>query len=59
MGHHRQLAAILFTDIDGYADLMQQQEQQAAGLRNRHREVLQQEHQQHNGRIVQDMATAR
>jgi adenylate cyclase len=54
MAHHRQLAAILFTDIDGYAALVQQHEQQAALLRNRHRDILQKEHQQHHGSIIQN-----
>ncbi|SFU80491.1 adenylate/guanylate cyclase domain-containing protein [Pontibacter akesuensis] len=53
MSHHRQLAAIMFTDIEGYSATMQYSEQQAIFLKNRHREVLQQEHERYNGRIVQ------
>ena len=40
MDSHRQLAAILFTDIEGYTALMQQSEQQAIELRDRHREIV-------------------
>ena len=53
MDSHRQLAAILFTDIEGYTALMQQSEQQAIELRDRHREIVQKEHRQYNGRIIQ------
>ena len=41
MSQSRQLAAIMFTDIEGYTAIMQQNEQQALSLRKRHREVLQ------------------
>jgi pentatricopeptide repeat protein len=53
MPQHRQLSAILFTDIEGYSATMQQDEQKAVNLRARHREVLQQAHQQFNGRVIQ------
>ena len=53
MSQSRQLAAIMFTDIEGYTAIMQQNEQQALSLRKRHREVLQKEHTQYNGRIIQ------
>ena len=53
MSQHRQLAAILFTDIEGYTAIMQKDEQQALTLKNRHREVLQTKHKEFNGRIVQ------
>jgi len=53
MPDNRQLAALLFTDIEGYTALMQKDEQQAISLRNRHREVLQREHKQFDGQIVQ------
>jgi pentatricopeptide repeat protein len=43
----------MFTDIEGYSAIMQQNEQQALSLRQRHREVLQKEHGQYNGRIIQ------
>jgi len=44
MPHHRQLAAIMFTDIEGYTAIMQQSEQKAIDLKDRHREVLQHAH---------------
>jgi adenylate cyclase len=53
MPQHRQLAAILFTDIEGYTATMQQSEEKAVSQRNRHREVLEQGHKQFNGRIIQ------
>jgi adenylate cyclase len=53
MSQHRQLAAIMFTDIEGYTAIMQQDEQQALSIKNRHRGVLQHEHQRYNGQIVQ------
>ena len=54
MDSYRQLAAILFTDIQGYNTLMQENEQQALVLWKRHREILHTEHQKHHGRIIQD-----
>ena len=53
MLHQRQLAAIMFTDIEGYTAAMQQSESKAIELRERHREVIKQAHQEFNGRIVQ------
>ena len=53
MAQHRQLAAIMFTDIEGYTSVMQENEQQAIQWRMRHKEVLEQEHQQFYGRIIQ------
>lgn len=53
MSKRRQLAAIMFTDIEGYTAAMQQSEQKAIALRDRHREILQNEHKQFNGRIIQ------
>jgi len=49
----RQLAAILFTDIEGYTAVMQQSEEKAIALRDRHREVLQKAHAEFNGRVIQ------
>ncbi|WP_018477211.1 adenylate/guanylate cyclase domain-containing protein [Pontibacter roseus] len=43
----------MFTDIEGYTAIMQHNEQQALALKDRHRQVLQREHQLYNGRIVQ------
>src|ERR1043165_4267063 len=49
----RQLAAIMFTDIVGYTALMEQDEQLAKELRDRHRIVLQKEIPEHGGKILQ------
>ena len=53
MAQHRQLAAILFTDIEGYTAIMQRDEEQALFLKDRHRDILQQKHTEFNGRIIQ------
>jgi adenylate cyclase len=53
MAQHRQLAAILVTDIEGYTAIMQQNEQWAVVLRDQHRAILQQEHQRFEGQIIQ------
>lgn len=53
MPQRRQLAAIMFTDIEGYTSVMQENEQQALQWKNRHRKILQREHKQFNGRIIQ------
>src|SRR6476620_752738 len=53
MPHERQLAAIMFTDIEGYTALMQEDEKKAVRLRNRHRAILEKEHAYFNGRIIQ------
>src|SRR5437763_713924 len=53
MGQHRQLAAIMFTDIEGYTAIMEENEERAILLKNRHRDILQQEHAKFNGRIIQ------
>jgi adenylate cyclase len=53
MPQHRQLSAILFTDIEGYTAIMQESEQVAISMRGRHREIIQQEHQNYDGRIIQ------
>jgi len=49
----RQLSAIMFTDIVGYTSLMQGDEAKAAQVRNRHREVFQEQHEIYHGKIVQ------
>ena len=49
----RQLSAIMFTDIEGYTAMMQHNEQKAIFIRNRHREILEKDHKQFNGRIIQ------
>jgi adenylate cyclase len=53
MPQHRQLAAIMFTDIEGYTATMQRDEEQALFLKDRHRDVLQQKHTEFNGRVIQ------
>ena len=53
MPNHRQLSAIMFTDIEGYTAIMQKSEKNAIIIRDRHREVIQQEHEHFNGRIIQ------
>lgn len=49
----RQLAAIMFTDIQGYTALMQQDEKRAVGIRGRHREVFNKLTEKFNGKILQ------
>ena len=49
----RQLAAIMFTDMEGYTALMQKNEQAAVELRNRHRGVFEKTMVDHSGRIIQ------
>lgn len=53
MPQHRQLAAIMFTDIEGYTAIMQRDEERALSLKDRHREVLSEKHTECNGRIIQ------
>jgi len=53
MPQERQLAAIMFTDIEGYTSIMQENERKAVQLRNRHRGILQKEHARFDGRIIQ------
>ena len=48
----RQLFAILFTDIEGYSALVQQDEQMGLAMRKRHSEIVQKEHKQFNGRVI-------
>ncbi len=52
LGTHR-LAAIMFTDIEGYTALMQRDEEGALQLRNRHREVFNTITTQFGGKILQ------
>ena len=49
----RQLAAIMFTDIVGFSRVMQIDEEKAALLRKRHREVFRDRHERHGGKILQ------
>jgi len=47
------LAAIMFTDMVGYTAMMQENENKAKMLRDKHREVLEQMVQEHHGQILQ------
>ncbi len=49
----RQLSAIMFTDLAGYTAMMQEDEINAKGLRDRHRKILEREITDHNGKILQ------
>src|SRR5258705_12065453 len=49
----RQLAAIMFTDMEGYTALMQKNEQEAIERRNRQREVFEKATTDHGGKILQ------
>src|SRR5688500_17059837 len=53
MPESRQLAAIMFTDIEGYTATMQQDESKAIMLKDRHRLVLENEHKKFNGTVSQ------
>src|SRR4030095_395933 len=52
MPAHRQLAAMMFTDIVGYTALMQKNEQQAISLLDRHRSILEQKIHEHKGELI-------
>ena len=52
MPEHRQLAAIMFTDIVGYTALMQKNEQQAISMLDRHRFILEKKIKEHHGDMV-------
>jgi adenylate cyclase len=49
----RQLAAIMFTDMEGYTALMHKNEQGAIERRRRHREVFEKAMADHCGKIIQ------
>ena len=53
MTQHRQLAAIMFTDIEGYTALMQRDEKEAVQLRDRHRNTFEATTEAYNGKIIQ------
>ncbi|MDH3649000.1 MAG: hypothetical protein OEQ53_04915 [Saprospiraceae bacterium] len=53
MPRSRQLAAIMFTDIEGYTALMQQNEEKAIQSRARHRKVFDSITEKHKGRVLQ------
>ncbi len=49
----RQLVAIMFTDIEGYTALMQDNEEKAIQVREKHRAIFNSITEKHNGRILQ------
>ncbi len=49
----RQLAAIMFTDIQGYTALMQEDEEKTIKIRERHREVFDSTTKKYNGNVLQ------
>ncbi|WP_282136313.1 adenylate/guanylate cyclase domain-containing protein [Seonamhaeicola maritimus] len=53
MSKNRQLAAIMFTDIEGYTSLMQYDEKEAVLVRERHRTAFEMTTEAFNGRIIQ------
>ena len=53
LGSKRQLAAIMFTDIEGYTALMQQNEEKAIQVRDKHRRIFNSITEKHNGRVLQ------
>ncbi len=53
MSQSRQLSAIMFTDIEGYTAIMQKNEKAALAIKDRHRLILEREHRNFNGKIIQ------
>ncbi len=53
MSQKRLLAAIMFTDIEGYTALMQQDESRAVSFRDKHREIFDGATTQFHGEIIQ------
>ncbi len=53
MSSSRQLAAIMFTDIQGYTAIMQQDEEQAIKIRERHRDIFDSTTKKYRGKILQ------
>ncbi|MEC3908536.1 FlgO family outer membrane protein [Tamlana sp. 2201CG12-4] len=53
MPSNRQLAAIMFTDIEGYTSLMQQDEGEAVLIRTRHRTTFEMTTEAYDGKIIQ------
>lgn len=50
---YRQLLAVMFTDIVGYSAMMNENEKQAAKVRNIHREIFTKYHKTYNGNLIQ------
>lgn len=53
MSTNRHLAAIMFTDIEGYTSLMQHNEKEAVQMRERHRNTFEMTTEAYNGKIIQ------
>ncbi len=53
MAHIRRLAAIMFTDIEGYTAIMQRSESEAIRIRQRHRQVFESLTSEFGGKIIQ------
>ena len=53
MSLDRQLVAIMFTDIEGYTSLMQQDEDNAMRIRNKHREIFNKVTKKYHGELIQ------
>lgn len=53
MGAERQLAAVMFTDMEGFTALMQSDEQLALAKRDKYTSVVQERHEAYGGAIVQ------
>ena len=53
MNRSRQLAAIMFTDMQGYTALMQQNEEKAIEAREKHRKIFNTSTEKHHGKILQ------
>ncbi|WP_223550846.1 FlgO family outer membrane protein [Aestuariivivens sp. NBU2969] len=53
MAQQRQLVAIMFTDIEGYTSLMQNDEEEAILIRKKHREIFNNVTARYNGELIQ------
>lgn len=53
MSQHRQLNAIMFTDIEGYTSLMQHDEKEAISIRKKHREIFNTITEKYGGELIQ------
>jgi adenylate cyclase len=53
MNRAHQIAAIMFTDIQGYTALMQQNKEKAVQFRDKHRQIFTSVTEKYNGKILQ------
>jgi adenylate cyclase len=53
MAQHRELVGIMFTDIEGYSAIMQADEAKAIAHRDKHRQIIEEQHDIYHGRVVQ------